>query len=71
MRGSGLAGVARGVRRPLVGAVLATAVALPAVVPAAAQASAPGARKLIAPVTLRRVPPPPPPVHIVYGHKLA
>ena len=81
MRGSGLLGLARGARRPLLGAVVATAVALPALVPAGADASA---RRVTAPVTIKRVSPvaparpsapvpprPSAPVRHVYGHKLA
>jgi hypothetical protein len=67
MRGSGILGAARATRRAAVGAVVATAVLLPAFAPAA-KASAP--RRVIAPVALKRVVAPMP-VKLIFGHKLA
>ena len=70
MRGSGILGMARGARRAVVGGVVATAVALPAFAPAA-KAAAPDARRVLAPVTVKRVVTPPTPAKLIFGHKLA
>lgn len=76
MRGTGFcsAAIAR-MRRPLLTAVVGTAVALPMLVPAA-RAAAPEARHVIAPVVVARkatVAPPAfgnGPVRLVFGHKV-
>ena len=68
MRGSGILGATRGARRAVVGAVLTVSVVLPAFAPAA-NAKAPEARRLIAPMVVKRVVLPTP-VKLVFGHKL-
>jgi hypothetical protein len=68
MRGYGILGATRAARRAVVGGVVAMAVALPAFAPTA-KAAAPDARRVLAPVTVKRVATPVP-TKLIFGHKL-
>ena len=68
--------MARGASRSLVGAVVATAVALPAFTAPAANAATANAKRAIVPAMAKRATAPAPvpaalQIHLVYGHKLA